>query len=87
MYRKHIRMEDTHNAVMACLDDVQCRMEGEARQRMPESEIGHFENMVRDMVDWLYEQGILDATGNIDEVTFSDMLDMLATDTVKEALA
>ena len=77
MYMSYCRFEGTRQELRACLNDVDEHVNGEAEYKVSESEIGHFENMIRDFVDWLHDMELLDEEGYLDDDALNEVLDSM----------
>ena len=80
MYMSYCRFEGTRQELRACLADVEEHVNGEAEYKVRENEIGHFEQMVREFVDWLNDMALLDEDGELNEREFEQVLDAMAKD-------
>ena len=79
MYMSYCRFEGTRQELRACLTDVEEHVNGEAEYPVSQNEIRHFENMVREFVDWLHDAALLDDEGYLDEDALDNALDAMAT--------
>lgn len=77
MYMSYCRFEGTRHELRACLSDVEDHVNGEAEYKVRENEIGHFEQMVREFVDWLNDMALLDEYGDLDEHALEEVLDAM----------
>lgn len=75
MYMSYCRFEGTHAELRACLGDVEDHVNGDAEYKVSENEIGHFESMVREFVDWLHDMALLDEEGYLDEDALNEVCD------------
>lgn len=80
MYMSYCRFEGTRQELRACLADVEEHVNGDAEYKVRENEIGHFEQMVREFVDWLNDMALLDEYGELNEREFEQVLDAMAND-------
>ena len=67
MYMSYCRYEGTLNELRACLADAQEHIDGEAEHSVSINEIGQFEQLVRDFVDFLTDNDLLDEDGYLDD--------------------
>ena len=77
MYMSYCRFEGTRQELRACLNDVEEHVNGDAEYEVSENEIGHFEHMVREFVDWLNDMALLDDEGNLDDDALNEVLDSM----------
>lgn len=66
MYMSYCRYEGTYSELRACLNDAEEHVNQYAEYKVSDREIQHFRNMVELFHEFLCEQGLLDADGNLD---------------------
>lgn len=67
MYMSYCRFEGTRHELAACLDVVEEHINEEAEYTVSDREICDFKRMVRMFVDFMHEQDLLDAEGELDQ--------------------
>ena len=79
MYMSYCRFEGTAQELHACMGDVEDHVNQEAEYAVSDHEIRHFRNMVIDFAGWLYDMGLLNADGEIDEEELDRVCESMAT--------
>ena len=72
-YMSYCRFEGTRSELQACMDTVQEHLNREAEYSVSETEIEQFEGMIREIVDFLYDTGILNGKGDLDDKRMNEI--------------
>lgn len=78
MYMSYCRFEGTRSELRACLNDVQEHIYGEAEYGISDREIGCFKDIIRDVVDFLNDNCLIDEDGMVDRKGLDDICKAMA---------
>lgn len=78
MYMSYCRYEGTREEMRVCLSDAQEHINEEAEYEVSAREIDQFRGMVRDFVDFLNENELLDEYGDINEAVLDSVCERMA---------
>lgn len=79
MYMSYCRYEGTRDELRVCLKDAEEHINGEAEYKVSETEIHHFENMIREFTDWLHDMALLDEDGYLNDDALNEVLESMKT--------
>lgn len=78
MYMSYCRFEGTRAELRACLNEAQEHINGEADDKVSASEIECFKDIIRDVVDFLNDNCLIDEDGMIDREGLDDVCQAMA---------
>ena len=74
MYMSYCKFEGTYRELTVCLEDVQAHIDECAMYSVSEREIQYFKRIIEEVVEFMYNNDILDDNGNINDDVFNDVL-------------